>query len=276
MAKNATIFEKGESLGEMKAKNKDEFNPQLGNTRYTVERTIYIFSTAKRDFTVSQPLFPGLVLRGCAGENASKRYVLAAKIPDPVPQTSPDLERGGRRIDYHDGWMCAIGLLFPENGRPAQNDETERWSGDWITGGAASAISQGTNLIAQGLFPSLTNPPAESDVLAAEAFRDKRYQRLTDGAFKAAAKSSKALSDYLTEHEDVRDAIEAMGIDGTALGIVKRQVTRLCPNCGDSIPSSVAFHKSSTGILCVLDVERAFKAGAIDRAKMEDLLTSPA
>ncbi len=63
MARNPkTVFEQGESAREMRAANQDEFNPQLGNTRYKSEGTIYIFSTAKRDFEVSQPLFPGLTL----------------------------------------------------------------------------------------------------------------------------------------------------------------------------------------------------------------------
>jgi hypothetical protein len=240
--------------------NPDEFNPDLGDLRYHVEKSIYIFSTAKRDFEISQPLFPGLKLKGCAN---GERYVLAAVIPDPVPQSSPDLERGGRRVDYHDGWTCAIGLLNPESS-----------SRDPFIGSEGPTISIGMNYISQGLFPSMTNPPLEEHLRKAEAFRDRRYKWLTDGAFKAGAKSSKALSDYLTEHEDAHDAMDALGL--TADWHQKRQVTRLCPNCGDSIPSSVAFHKSSTGILCVLDPERAFKAGAIDRARMEDLLTTPA
>lgn len=260
MARHKTVFEQGESVAEMKRLNPEEFNPQLGNTRYRVEGTIYIFSTAKRDFEVSQPLFPGLTLRGCRN---GERCVLAAQIPDPIPQASPDLERGGRRMDYHDGWMCAIGLLYPESG-----------DRDWIKGGQSEGISEGTNLIAQGLFPSLKNPASESDIRAAEGFRDRRYKRLTDQAFRAAAKSSRALSDFLHMHEDVHDAMDALGLK--ADWHQKHDVLAKCPNCGDDIPSSVAFHKSSVGIICVIDPERAFKAGAIDRARMEDLLTTPA
>ena len=255
-----TIFEKGESAVAMRAKNPEEFTANLGGTRYHIEGKIFIFSTAKRSFDVAQPLFPGLTLRGCA---KGERYVLAATVADPVPQASPDLERGGRRMDYHDGWMCAIGLLFPESG-----------SRDWKIGGTSDAISEGTNLIAQGLFPSLTNPPQEADIAIAEGFRDRRYKRLTDLAFRAAAKSSRALSDFLHQHEDVHDAMDALGL--RADWHQKREVSGKCPNCGDDIPPSVAFHKSSTGVLCVLDPERAFKAGAIDRARLEDLLTTPA
>lgn len=240
--------------------NPDEFNPDLGGTRYRVESTVYIFSTARRDFFVSQPLFPGLHLRGCV---EGERCVLAATVPDPVPQASPDLERGGRRVDYHSGWQCVIGLLYPESD-----------SGDWKRGGQAVGISVGTNLIAQGLFPSMKNPPEEADIRAAEGFRDRRYKWLTDEAFKAARQSSRKLNDFLTQHEDVHDAMDALGL--SADWHRKREVLSKCPNCGDEIPPRLAFHKSSTGILCVLDPERAFKAGAIDRARMEDLLTAPA
>lgn len=251
---------KGIQKAQMRAMNPNEFNPSMGDIRYHVDRTIYIFSTAKRDFFVSQPLFPGLTLRGCSN---GERYVLAATVPDPVPQASPDLERGGRRTDYHNGWMCAIGLLYPESS-----------SGDWIKGGQSAGVSIGTNLIAQGLFPSLTNPPEESDIRAAEGFRNRRYKWLTDEAFKAARHSSKALNDFLQQHEDVHDAMDALGLK--ADWHQKREVLAKCPNCGDDVPAGVAFHKSSVGVICVLDPERAFKAGVIDRARMEDLLTAPA
>ena len=262
MARNPkTVFEQGDSAREMRAANQDEFNPQLGNTRYKSEGTIYIFSTAKRDFEVSQPLFPGLTLKGCAN---GERYVLSATVPDPVPQASPDLERGGRRMDYHDGWMCAIGLLYPESGFR-----------DWIKGGQSDGISEGTNLIGQGLFPSLTNPPIESDVRTAEEFRNRRYKRLTDQAFRAGAKSSKALSDFLHMHEDVHDAMDALGLK--ADWHQKREVLTSCPNCGDNVPPSVAFHKSTvTDRLCVIDPERAYRAKAITKEEYEELLTAPA
>lgn len=240
--------------------NPDEFNPDMTGFRYHAEGTIFIFSTSKRDFPSQSTLFPGLTLRGC---HNGERYVLAATVPDPVPQPSPDLERGGRRFDYHDGWMCAIGLLNPES--------TSR---DPFLGAEGASISVGNNYIAQGLFPSLTNPPKEEDLRKAEALRDKRYRRLADEAMRAAATSSKKLSDFLHQHEDVHDAMDALGLK--ADWHQKREVLTKCPNCGDDIPASVAFHKSSVGIVCVLDPERAFKAGAIDRARMEDLMTTPA
>ena len=121
----------------------------------------------------------------------------------------------------------------------------------------------------------MTNPPSEDHLKKAEKFRDKRYKWITDAAFKAAAKSSKALSDFLAEHDDVHDAMDALSL--TADWHQKRQVTRLCPNCGDNVPSSVAFHKSSvTDRLCVIDPERAYKSRAITKEEYEELVTAPA
>src|SRR6185312_6346446 len=101
------------SAAEMRAKNPEEFNADMAGKRYKAEGEIYIFSVARRDFDViCPPLFPKVHLRGCSN---GERYVLAASVADPVPQASPDLERGGKRWDYHDGWQSAIGLLNPES-----------------------------------------------------------------------------------------------------------------------------------------------------------------
>ena len=245
MARSAAEAVKNVESSLMRSLNQDSFNPDLGDFRYRVDGTVYIFSTAKRDFPVSQPLFPGLNLRGCKD---GERYVLAATVPDPVPQASPDIERGGRRIDYHDGWMCAIGLLNPESS-----------SRDPFIGAAGASISVGTNYISQGLFPSITNPPSEESLRKAEGFRDRRYKWLVDNAYKAASKSSKSLSDYIQEHEDVHDAMDSLGLE--ADWHRKRTVGRACPNCGDLVPPTVGFHKSSvTDRLCVIDPEKAFRA----------------
>lgn len=259
-----TIFEKGQSVGEMRSKNQEEFTPDFGGRlRYHIDGEIYIFSVARRTFRISQTLFPATELLGCLN---GERYVLATTIPDPVPQSSPDLERGGHRVDYEDGWRAAIGLLHPEHPMGG--------NGNWWTGAEQGTMSDGVNLIAQGLFPSRTNPPSEEDLRRAEGFRNARYRRLVANARKAAAQSSKKLADFLTMHEDVHDAMDAL--HETADWHRKNEIKSTCPNCGDEISPSLAFHKSSAGVLCVIDPQRAFKAGAITKEQMEELLTAPA
>lgn len=261
-----TIFEKGASAGEMRAKNPENFTPNFGGpVRYHVDGQVFIFSTARRSEMVeSAPLFPKRELRGCLD---GERCVLATVIADPVPQASNDIERGGNRMDYEDGWRAAIGLLHPEH--PAGGN------GDWWTGADQSTISDGVNRIARGLFPSRTNPPKEEDIRRAEGFRDKRYRRLTDLAFQKAARGSRHLADFLREHEDVHDAMDALGLSAD-WHRTQAKAKATCPNCGDEIAPSLAFHKSSAGVLCVIDPVRAHKAGAITKEQMEEYLTAPA
>ena len=265
MAKDKTIFEKGPSAGEMRAKNPEEFGTNFGGpVRYHIDGKIFIFSCARRTKMVNQTLFPSTELLGCLN---GERYVLATTVPDPVPQASPDLERGGKRIDYEDGWRAAIGLLHPEH--PLGGN------GDWFTGADQATMSEGVNLLAQGLWPSRTNPPTEQDIRRAESLRDKRYRRLTDLAFRAAARGSKYLADFLREHEDVADAMDALGLTAD-WHRGNRKVLATCPNCGDSVAQGLAFHKSSvTDKLCVIDALRAYQAKAITKEEMEELLTAP-
>jgi len=265
MGKEKTIFEKGASAGDMKAKNPDEFGTSFGSqVRYHIDGEVFIFSCARRTFNVNQTLFPSTELLGCLN---GERFVLSATVADPIPQASPDLERGGKRIDYEDGWRAAIGLLHPEHPLGA--------NGDWFTGADQGTMSEGVNLIAQGLWPSRTNPPSEQDIRRAEAFRDKRYRRLTDLAFQKAARGSKHLADFLHEHEDVHDAMDALGLSAD-WHRSNRKVMASCPNCGDAITPGLAFHKSSvTDTLCIIDAERAYRAKAITKAEMEEILTAP-
>lgn len=249
-----TIFEEGPSAGAMRQRNPDNFNPGIQNLRYRVDTTVYIYSVAKRPFIVSQTLFPRLELKGCVN---GERWVLAAAISDPVPQASPDLERGGARVDYHDGWKVAIGLLNPMN---VGDDPWAQTSG---------ALSEGTNLIERGLWPSLNKEPKESEIRRAENLRDRRYRSLCNDAIRLAATSRRGLQDFLVQHEDVHEAMDALGLD--ADWHRKNVVTRPCPNCGDAIPPSVAFHQSSAGVLCIIDPQRAMIAGAIDKARFEEL-----
>lgn len=255
-----TIFDSPQNQAELQKRNPDNFNPNIGNVRYRVDEQIYIFSVARRDFPITQTLFPKLLLKGC---EPGQRWCIATIIPDPVPQASPDLERGGSRIDIHDGWRCAIGIVNPENPTPDP----------WVNAESGS-LSVGTNLVRQGLWPSHSSTPDEADIKRAEGLRDRHYRRLTDGAMAAARQSSAKLSDYLREHEDVSDAMDALGL--RADWHHTRIVQSVCPNCGDSITGGVAFHQSSAGVLCILDPEKAFKAGAINRERLEDLMTAPA
>jgi hypothetical protein len=243
--------------------NAENFNVFVnGRAIREPKRMIYIHSVAKKDFgPLTHLLFPRLILRGCTG---GERYVTSAVIPDPIAQASPDQERGGTRIDEEDGWRACIDLLNPNN--PTTDPY---WDNAGSVPGFVST-SQNCNLIAQGVWPSLHEEPPEDEIRRAEKARDNRYRAITQNAIQLASKSRKELNEYLQTYPEVHTAMDMLGL--RADWHQTAEVSTHCPYCGDEIRQSIAFHQSSAGVLCVLDPERALKAGAIDLDKYELLM----
>ena len=244
----------------LKSENADNFRPIVnGRSMRDPMRTIYLYSVAKRTHVRSHSLFKKLVLTGC--ENG-ERYVRCASFPDPVQQICPDQERGGNRIDDVDGWMVAIDILNPGN------FTMDPYHGSGNPNFFANA--NGTNLIAEGVFPSLNEVPTEEEIKRAEDTRDKHYRYLTREALKLYAIGSKQGNEFVQRFPDVHMAMDALGLE--AQWHQKNEVKQSCPNCGDSIKVGQAFHKSSvTDQLCVIDAMKAYKAKAITRDEYEDL-----
>lgn len=251
-------FKGGLTVDEMRKANSENFNVVLGGRRMRQpDRIIYIHSVAKRDFPVRTFLFPRLNLKGCSG---GERYVTCTTLPDPVLQPSPDQERGGTRVDEHDGWRAAIDMLNPSNltADPYTGSDNPSFYGN----------RNGTNLIAEGFWPSFNEEPTEEEIRRAERHRDSRFRYLTAEAMRLAAVSTRELNEFLQRFPDTHMAMDALGL--AAPWHQKNDVRAVCPNCGEPIKQGVAFHKLGD-IICVLDPERAFKAGAITREKYEDL-----
>jgi hypothetical protein len=246
----------------MRGANPENFNVIIsGRKMRASERLIYIHSVAKRTFgPLTHLLFPRLILKGC---QEGERWVTCAVVGDPIPQASPDQERGGTRIDEEDAWRACIDLLNPNN---PTNDPY--WNAV-ATAPAYMTTAQDCNLVALGVWPSLNEIPTEEEIRKAEGARDDSYRRITQRAIQLSAKSRRELNDYLSNHPEVHTAMDALGL--TADWHQTAQVKAACPNCGDEIKAGIAFHKSSAGVLCVIDPYRAFKAGAIDRARFEAL-----
>ncbi len=242
-------FNSEKTQAEMQRSNPGAFNPRVGRI-HKPDRMIYIYSVAKRTFDISHLLFPKLKLRGC-GEG--ERYVLCASVPDPMPQIAPDESNGGTRNYEEDGWRAAIDMLNPNN---PTNDPY------WSNGGALGAFfstAQNCNLIDQGLFPSLNNPPTEEELKRAEKVRGDRFQKLVDKAINLEQFDPKELQAFLANEPDVHTAMDVLGLE--ANWHKRREIKMSCPNCGDQIKAGIAFHKSSVGIVCIIDEERARKAG---------------
>ena len=243
----------------MRGANAESFNPIInGRAMRAPLQMIYIFSVAKRSFDIRHPLFPRLTLKGCED---GERYVKAAMFGDPIPQASPDQERGGTRIDDNDGWITAIDMLNPGN-----------FTLDPYAGASNPnffANTNGTNLISEGVWPSLNEVPTEAEIRRAEEARDKHYRYLTGEAKRLANVSKKQLDEFLQRYPDTHMAMASLKLkaDWTTFA----EVTAECPNCGDTIKPGLAFHQSSVGFLCILDATRALAAGAITKERFEEL-----
>lgn len=254
---NSTIgtvwgFTDGPTQSLMRSKNPDHFDERMPRM-YPIHRHIYLYSVARRDFDVKHVYYNG-TLRGCKN---GERYVKCYSVPDPPQQIAIDAERGGKRVEVEPrdeaGWRVAIDILNPNN---PSLDPYYRPS---PKAAAYYSTGQGVDLIKYGLFPSLNDPPTEEELKRAEAARDKTRQDLVDEAFQESANNPGTFRMWLKNNPDIYDAMEALGIEADWMR--KAEVKQACPNCGDSVKAGIAFHKSSAGVLCIIDPERAAKAG---------------
>ena len=254
-------FEDPKTKSAMHGANPENFGVILsGHSMREPRRLVWIHSVAKKSTApLTRILFPHVVPKGC--ENG-ERYVTCCTIPDPIKQSRPDQENGGMRIDEHDGWRAAIDLLNPTNlsVNPYAGDQNPDFY----------ANRSGQNLIAEGFWPSPNNPPSEDEIKAAEKRRDQHYRYLTREATRLAAVSTKDLNEFLQSYPDTHIAMDALGMSANWHTLSVIQST--CPNCGDTIKTGVAFHKSSvTDKLCVIDPEGAYKARAITKEEYDEL-----
>src|SRR5271170_1743245 len=245
----------------MRGANAEAFNPVINGRAFRPPlRTIYIFSVAKRAFTLRKPpLFPKLHLAGC---EKGERFVRCTSFGDPILQPCPDQERGGTRIDDNDGWIEAIDMLNPGNFTmdPYMGSQNPNFFANTLTG---------TNLIAVGLFPSLNENPTEEELQRAENARDNHYRHLTKEAMRLYALGAKQGNEFLQRFPDTHIAMDALGLEAPWHQANLVRIT--CPNCGDAIKQGLAFHKSSvTDRLCILDPMKSYKAKAITRDEYEE------
>jgi hypothetical protein len=246
----------------MQSNNPDHFSTAMPRM-FPIHQHIYLYSVAKRGFKRSHPYFKG-ELKGC---KPTERYVQCAIIPDPPQQLAVDAERGGLRVEVEPrdeaGWRVAIDILNPNN--PTLDPY---WKPNAVQS-AAFSIGDGMDIIRFGLFPSLNNPPTEEELQRAELSRDDSRQRLIDEAFAEQASNPQGFRNWLRTHPEIKDAMDAFGVQADWYKLQEAKMS--CPNCGDQIKTGLAFHKSSAGVLCVIDPQKAFKAGAITKEQLADL-----
>ena len=254
-------FDNPKTQGAMRGANPENFNIFIaGHAVREPRRMLYIHTVAKRSFgPLCRTLFPWLKLVGC---EAGQRFATSAVVPDPIAQASPDQERGGTRIDEHDGWRAAIDLLNPNN--LTYNPYSGDGNPDFY------ANRNGQNLICEGFWPSIHKVPPEEEIKAAEKRRDQHYRYLTGEATRLAAVSTAQLNEFLRSYPDVHIAMDHLKMKST--WHASTTITATCPNCGDEVAQGLAFHKSSvTDRLCVIDLEKAYSAKAITREEYDEL-----
>ena len=241
------------SASPMRAANPDLFETRLPRM-FPIHRQIYIYSTAKRDFPKKHVYWAQGKLLGC---HKGERYVCCGSIPDPPQQLAVDPDRGGLRVEVEPrdeaGWRVAIDILNPNN--PSLDPYIHLNSQQ----AALYATGQNVDLIRYGLFPSLSNPPKEEEILKAEKARDDSYGKLVDEAFQEQATNPQGFRMWLRNNPDVNTAMEALGVK--ADWHTKAEIKSECPNCGDTIKAGVAYHTRANGRDCIIDAERAAKAG---------------
>jgi hypothetical protein len=256
----ATGFESKQSQAAIRGANPENFNVIFsGHSMREPRRMIYVHTVAKRTLPpLSRALFPKLTLKAC---EEGERYVTCCAIPDPVPQAVQNEMNGDKDIKEHDGWRAAIDLLNP--GNLSRNPFAGTQNPDFFLN------RNGQNLIALGYWPSLEKEPPEAEIKLAEKHRDANYRYLTREAVRLAAVSTKDLNEFLQTYPDTHIAMDALGLEANwhTLNVIKAS----CPNCGDAVKQGIAFHQSSTGILCIIDPARALKAGAINRERYQEL-----
>jgi hypothetical protein len=262
MASMTTLgFDEKKTQSAMRGSNPDNFNVIIdGHSMRPPLRHIYVFTVSKKTRQVKKKLFPGLNLRGC---EAGERYVLCTPIPDPVPEVIKNEMTGGSDIKEHPGWRCVIDMLNPSN--PTMDPYLGTGNPDFFSN------RNGNNLIAEGFWPSLNETPTEEEIKRAEKHRDTRYRWMAKESQRLAARSKRDLDEFLQTYPDTHNALDALGIKTDWHSPMT--VTVNCSNCGDEIKQGLAFHKSSvTDKLCVIDPERAYKAKAISKKELEELV----
>ncbi len=256
---NTLGFDTQKTQSAMRGANPESFNVIIdGHSMRAPRRHIYIFTVSKKPRQVRKKLFPSLTLRGC---EMDQRYVLCTPICDPIPEVIKNEMTGGSDIKEHDGWRAVIDMLNPGN------LTTDLYQG---TGNPDFfANRNGNNLVAEGFWASFNEEPSEDEIKRAEKNRDMRYSWLSRESQRLAARSKRDLDEFLQTYPDTHNALDALGIKTD--WHTPMTVTATCPNCGDSVKQGIAFHQSSAGILCIIDPDRALKAGAINRERYAEL-----
>jgi hypothetical protein len=220
-------------------------NPVLDpNIFRKVEYHVYVYSVADREIRIKRPpIFPNLVMPA----RGKERYVKVTSLPSPLQTVDRDLN-GNLIANWTDGRRAAMDLINPNN-----------WGIDQdATLAGKTAMAVGVNNGERGVFWSLNDPPTEEEIRKAEGRKETYYRALLERARVTELSDPAGLQEVI--NKDYHLAAEYFGVEASWHRKLSTKAT--CRNCGEEIRSAdVAFHKTSDGVICVLDWERTVKAG---------------
>jgi hypothetical protein len=180
-----------------------------------------------------------------------ERYAVVTKIPHPVNQQCMR-ENGERYIDSHDARRVAMDIVNPDNLTLNQDTQPD----------PAKVFSQGNDYGRLGVFWSLFPEPTDEEISKAVARKEAYYRARLQQARMLEMTNPKGLAEYITINDHI--ACDYFGEEYSW----HRKMTKpsVCPNCGESMATGAAFHKSLDGILCISDWKRAVDAGVKSRS----------
>ena len=206
---------------------------------------VYIYTVSDREFVICQPpLVSRLTLAARASEN---KCSLVATLPSPFNQIDREGGAGDLITRAHIAERVAQSLLNPNN---FSLDQDAR-----INDGATLGL--GVDLNCQGVFWSRNNPPTPEEVEKAEARKERYYRALLEKARTLEIANPRELEFLI--NVDYHMAAEYFHLETTWHKKLERKAD--CPNCGEPVKAGIAYHKNSFGGLCIIDAERAAKAG---------------
>ena len=214
------------------------------------EFQVYLYSMSKRSYEVSRP--PQIAtqnIKACPGD---QDYILVRSFDSPFPQPIRDAN-GILAFNWIDARRLAMDIINPANLSLDQSFRVDP---------AIMQFSQGTDLGVKGVFWSPNNPPKPEEIEAARIRMETYYTALLEKARTLELTDKKKLEEELGQNQDYNIAAEYYDIDTSWHTKLVRKASKIeCPNCGDQIKAGIAFHKNEEGYDCILDWERAVKAG---------------
>jgi hypothetical protein len=226
------------------------------------EYFVYVYNISEQEFTVSRPpLFSEAKIKG---RKPGSEYNLFGMFPQPLLMPKGNVDSNEIDIISQDTRRFVTDMINPDNLGIDQDALIEK------------STSGGTNdLGAKGVFWSLRGPstknyknpygeePTPEEVKAARGRMEKRFRFLLDQAKAVEVSNPAQLREILSpEHHTAAEYF------GESYSWHNKQVRAdYCPQCGEKMRAGAAFHKTEDGGICVLDWDRAIKAGARTRAQ---------